>query len=105
MIDQGSKVEIMYPDLYRGIGLTPNDLSTYDSSLVGFDGKMVMPIGQIRLPVVAKGKEVVVDFIVVDAFSPYIAILARPWLHAMEAAPSSLHLKIKFTTDTGGGRD
>lgn len=50
---------------------------------------------------VAKGKEVLVDFIVVDAFSPYITILARPWLHAMEATPSSLHLKIKFTTDTG----
>lgn len=44
MIDQGSKVEIMYLDLYRGIGLTPNDLSTYDFPLVGFDGKMVMPI-------------------------------------------------------------
>lgn len=39
VIDQGNKVEIMCPDLYRGIGLTPNDLSTYDSPLVGFDGK------------------------------------------------------------------
>ena len=26
-----------------------------------------------------------VNFIVVDAYSPYTAILARPWLHAMEA--------------------
>lgn len=90
----------MYPDLYHGIGLTPNDLSTYDSLLVGFDSKMVMSIGQIRLPVIAKGKEVLVDFIVVDAYSPYIVILAWPWLHAMEAIPFSLHLKIKFLTNT-----
>lgn len=69
--------------------------------MVGFDSKMVMSIGQIRLPLTAKGKEVLVDFIVVDAYSPYIVILAWPWLHDMEAIPSSLHLKIKFPTDTG----
>ena len=27
MIDQWSKVEIMYPDLYKGLGLTPKDLT------------------------------------------------------------------------------
>ena len=69
--------------------------------MVGFDSKMVMSIGQIRLPLTAKGKEVLVDFIVVNAYSPYIAILAWPWLYAMEAIPFSLHLKIKFPTDTG----
>ena len=68
----------MYPDLYHGMGLTPNDLSTYNSLLVGFDSKMVMSIGQIRSPLTAKGKEVLVDFIVVDAYFPYIVILAWP---------------------------
>ena len=33
-----------------------------------------------------------VDFIVVDAFSPYIAILARLWLYAMGAVSSMLHV-------------
>ena len=28
--------------------------------------------------------------------SPYIAIAARPWLHAMEAVSSTLHLKVKY---------
>ena len=36
------------------------------------------------------------NFIVVDAYSPYTAIVARPWLHAMGAVPSSLHLKVKY---------
>lgn len=31
MIDQGNGVKIMYPDLYRGLGLKPEDLSKYDT--------------------------------------------------------------------------
>ena len=37
-----------------------------------------------------------VDFIMVDAYSPYTAIMARPWLHAMGAVSSTLHLKVKY---------
>ena len=68
----------MYPDLYRGLNLKPEDLTTYDSPLVSFDGKVVIPKGQIRLPVQAGSETVEVDFIVVDAYSPYTTNLARP---------------------------
>ena len=51
MVDQGSAAEIMYPDLFKGLGLKPKDLTTYSSPLVSFEGKMVVPKGQIRLPV------------------------------------------------------
>ena len=64
----------MYPDLYKGLGSKLEDLSKYDTSLVGFDGKVVVPKGQIKLSVVTEGKEVRVNFIVVNAFSPYMAI-------------------------------
>ena len=37
-----------------------------------------------------------VDFIVVDAYSSYTAIVARPWLHAMGAVSSTLHFKVKY---------
>ena len=37
-----------------------------------------------------------VDFIVIDAYSPYIAIVARPWLHTLGAVSSTLHQKIKY---------
>ena len=39
MIDQGNAVEIMYPDLYKGLGLKPENLTTYSSPLVSFEGK------------------------------------------------------------------
>ena len=68
----------MYPDLYKRLNLKPEDLIAYDSPLLGFDGKVVLPRDQIRLPV-QEGSEVVeVDFIVVDVYSPYTAIMARP---------------------------
>ena len=50
MVVSGSGAEIMYPDLYKGLNLKPEDLTAYDSPLVIFDRKVVIPKGQIRLP-------------------------------------------------------
>ena len=91
MVDRGSSVEIMYPNLYKGLNLRPEDLMIYNSLLVSFDGKVVILRGQIRLLVQVGSKVVEVDFIVVDAYSPYTAIVARHWLHALGAVSSSLH--------------
>ena len=77
-MDQGSEVEIMYSDLYKGLNLKPEDLEKYDSPLVGFDGRIVIPRGMIKLSVQAGDKEVKVNFIVVETYSPYTTILARP---------------------------
>ena len=96
LVDQRSGAEIMYPDLYKGLNLKHEDLERYDSPLVGFDGRTVIPCGMIKLPVQASDEEVQVNFIVVEAYSPYTAILVRPWLHAMRAMSSTLHLKVKY---------
>ena len=39
-----------------------------------------------------------VDFIVVDAFSPYTAIMGRPWLHSLGAVSSTFHQKVKYSS-------
>ncbi|XP_030924609.1 uncharacterized protein LOC115951571 [Quercus lobata] len=96
MVDQGSGAKIMYLNLYNRLGLKPEDLIAYDSSLVSFDGKAVIPRGQIRLPIQAGSKVVEVNFIIVDAFAPYTAIMAKPYLHALGAVSSTLHLKVKY---------
>ena len=36
------------------------------------------------------------NFIVVDAYSPYTVIVAILWLHTMGVIPSILHLKVKY---------
>ena len=43
LIGQGSDADVMYLDLFRGLGLKNEDLSKYDTLLVGFDGQMVIP--------------------------------------------------------------
>ena len=96
LVDQGSGIEIIYPDLYKRLNLKSKDLTAYDSLLVNFDGKVVILRGQIRLPMQVGLEVVEVEFIVVDAYSPYTAIIARPWLHTLGAVSSTLHLKVKY---------
>ena len=91
LVDLGSVVEVMYPDLYKGLRLKPEDLTTYNSLLISFEGKIVILMGQIKLSIQIGSKMVEVNFIVVDTYSPYTVIVARPWLHAMEAVPSTPH--------------
>lgn len=52
----------------------------------------------IRLLIQAGNEVVQVNFIVVKAYSSYIAILARPWLHALGVVLSTLHLEVKYPT-------
>ena len=91
----------MYPNLFEGLGLKKQDLMKYDTPLVSFNGRVVIPEGQISLSVNMEGKEVMVTFIVVRSFSPYTAILGRSWIHAMKAVPFTLHVKVKFPTEHG----
>ena len=88
----------MYLNLYKGLNLKPTDLSKYDSPLVGFDRRTVAPKGMIKLPMQMRDEMVEVEFIMVNAYSPYMAILARPWLHAMGAMSLTLHMKVKYPT-------
>ena len=83
MVDQGSVAEIMYPDLYKGLNLKAEDLMPYSSPLVSFERKIIIPKGQVRLPVQTSSEVVEVDFIVVDTYSPHTAIFARPWFHTL----------------------
>ena len=96
MVDGGSTAEVMYPDLYKGLNLKPEDLTPYSSPLMSFDGKLVIPKGMIRLPIQTGPEIVEVNFIVVDTYSPYTAIIGKPWLHTLGAVVSSLHQKVKF---------
>ena len=100
LVDQGSAIEIMYPDLYKGLNMKPEDLTAYESPLVSFEEKTVIPKGQIRLPIQTNSEIVEVNFIVVDSYSPYTAIVARLWLHALGAVSSTLHRKVKYPSES-----
>ena len=50
----------------------------------------------IRLPIQTGLEIMEVNFIMVDTYSPYAAIVGRPWLHTLGVVASSLHQKVKF---------
>ena len=100
MVDQGSAAEIMYPDLYNGLSLRAEGLMPYSSPLVSFEAKVIAPKGQIRLLVQTGSETVEVDFIVVDAYSPYTEIVAKPWLHTLGAVSSTLHQNVKYPSES-----
>ena len=45
LVDQGRAVEVMYPNLYKGLNLKLEDLTAYDSPPVSFKRKTVTPRG------------------------------------------------------------
>ena len=45
MVDQGTVVEIMYLNLYKGLNLKAEDLTPYSSPLVSFEGNITIPKG------------------------------------------------------------
>ena len=63
---------------------------------MSFEGKIIIPKGQIRLPVQTGSETVEVDFIIIDAYFPYTAIVAKPWLHTLGAVSSTVHQKVKY---------
>ena len=89
LVNQGNAVEI----------LKPEDLTTYDCPLASFEGKTIISKGQIRLPIQTDSEVVKVDFIVVDAYSPYTAIVPKPWHHVLGAVSSTLHQKVKYPSE------
>ena len=78
MVDGGSVAEVMYPDLYKGLNLKLEYLMPYSSLLMSFDEKLVIPKGMIRLPIQTDPEIVEVNFILVNTYSPYTAIVGRP---------------------------
>ena len=91
MVDNGSVAEIMYPNLYKGLNLKSKDLMPYSSPLMSFNRKLIIPKGMIRLPIQTGPEIVKVNFIMVDTYFPYTAIVNRPWLHTLGAVASFLH--------------
>ena len=77
------------------------------TSLAGFGGTKVHPIGTMTLPITIvaylrqQTKEV--NFLVVDYSSAYNAINRKPTLNALRAATSTYHLLVKFPTKYGTG--
>ncbi|XP_013632711.1 PREDICTED: uncharacterized protein LOC106338229 [Brassica oleracea var. oleracea] len=96
LIDTGSSVDLIFRGTLQMMGVDLNDIKASTRTLTGFNGFSETILGTIRLPVCACGVTRMVKFAVVSTKAPYHAILGTPWIHSMQAVPSTFHQCIKF---------
>ncbi|XP_074574636.1 uncharacterized protein LOC141831105 [Curcuma longa] len=99
-VDTGSSVNIIFKKAFDQMQIDEADLEPMATSLYGFTGNEVRPLGQIRLAI-SLGEEPARRtrysfFTIVDAPSSYNVILGRPTLSAFSTVVSMYHQKIKF---------
>nr|XP_016505890.1 PREDICTED: uncharacterized protein LOC107823711 [Nicotiana tabacum] len=70
-------------------------------TLSGFDNSSIVTKGEVILTTFAEGVVKDTKFQVVEMYMAYNMILGRPWIHEMEAVPSTLHQVIKFSSQWG----
>nr|GEW10892.1 reverse transcriptase domain-containing protein [Tanacetum cinerariifolium] len=75
------------------------------TSLTGFSGETIWPLGQLRLLViigdVTHSTKAWMNFMIVKSLSPYNGIIGRPGLKAIQAVPSTVHRMLKFLVEGG----
>ncbi|XP_019242000.1 PREDICTED: uncharacterized protein LOC109222045 [Nicotiana attenuata] len=100
LIDPGNSVNII---LLRVL----NEMQAEDKlvpkahTLSGFDNSSVVTKGEVVLTTFAEGVVKDTKFQVVEMDMVYNMILGRPWIHEMDAVPSTLHQVIKFPSQWG----
>ncbi|GKC98970.1 reverse transcriptase domain-containing protein [Tanacetum coccineum] len=100
-INGGLSFEILYEHCFNR--LRPeikNQMVPATTSLIGFNGEIKWPLGQITLLVKIGDDEhsmsAWMDFMVVRSTSPHNGIIGRPGLRKIQAVPSTTHRMIKF---------
>ena len=108
LVDNGSSTDILYYPAFLQMRLGRDLLRPACSSLIGFGGMKVQPVGIVTLPVMvgSYSQQItkLVNFLVVDCSSLYNAIIGRPTLNSWKAVTSTYHLSVKFPTEYGIGQ-
>ncbi|KAJ9535562.1 hypothetical protein OSB04_un001302 [Centaurea solstitialis] len=101
LIDGGSSANVIFAETLKIMGIDRSNIVRRTTTLIGFNGDATSTLGEIILPVFAKGINKQTKFNVIDCPSAYNAKLGRPWIHDMKAVPSTYHQKIKFPSPWG----
>ncbi|KAJ9544554.1 hypothetical protein OSB04_024261 [Centaurea solstitialis] len=81
LIDGGSSANVIFAETLKIMGIDRSNIVRRTTTLIGFNGDATSTLGEIILPVFAKGINKQTKFNVIDCPSAYNAILGRPWIH------------------------
>nr|GEX90478.1 reverse transcriptase domain-containing protein [Tanacetum cinerariifolium] len=105
-IDGGSSMEILYEQCFNRLWPEiKSQMVPATTSLTGFSGETIWPLGQLRLLVIigdaAHSTNAWMNFMIVKLLSPYNGIIERPGLKAIQAVPPTVHGMLKFPIEWG----
>ncbi|RRT59911.1 hypothetical protein B296_00028363, partial [Ensete ventricosum] len=99
MIDTRSSINVLYFDAFQKLGLTIIDLSSVSSTLTGFTGDSIAPLGMTILLVTIgqelRSKTRMITFMVVNLMLAYNVIFNRSILNKLRAIVSTYHQGMK----------
>lgn len=100
LVDTGSSVDILFKSALDDMGISDLKLERTNTSLKGFGGGRLTPMGIIELPITLGTKPfertMMLDFVVVEERSPYQMILGRPFMRISQCVVSTHYLALKY---------
>ncbi|XP_052291838.1 uncharacterized protein LOC127900684 [Citrus sinensis] len=107
LVDTGSSVNILFKSALDDMGIADLKLERINTSLKGFGGGRLTPMGIIELPITVGTKPfertMMLDFVVVEERSPYQMILGRPFMRISQCVVSTHYLALKYRVNGGVG--
>ncbi|XP_026416749.1 uncharacterized protein LOC113312208 [Papaver somniferum] len=100
-IDGGSSVNVLFYDTFKQMELNDEHLLSSYYTIYGFNGAATKPLRDIVLQLDAGPMKVDTRFSVVDAPSPYNAIIGRRWVHKLKGVAATYHQYLRFPTSQG----
>ncbi|XP_026422479.1 uncharacterized protein LOC113318525 [Papaver somniferum] len=100
-MDGGSSVNVLFYDTFKRMKLGDEQLMSSYYTIYGFNGAPTKPLGDIVLQVDTGLMKVETLFSVVDAPSPYNAIIGRKWVHKLKGVATTYYQYPKFHTPDG----
>nr|GEV49615.1 reverse transcriptase domain-containing protein [Tanacetum cinerariifolium] len=105
-VDGGSLMEILYEHCFNRLRpKIKSQMVPTTTSLIGFSGETIWPLGQLRLLVIIRdanhSTRAWMNFMIVRSLSPYNGIIRRPVIREIQAVPSTAHKMLKFTIEGG----
>ncbi|XP_052291712.1 uncharacterized protein LOC127900595 [Citrus sinensis] len=100
LVDTGSSVDVLFRSTLEEMGIADLRLGHTNTSLKGFRGGKLVPLGVVELPITIGNspteRTMILDFVVANEEGPYQMILGRPFLRMSKAVLFNNYLALKY---------
>ena len=99
LLDNGSALKICHLATAIALGYAPSNFGPSTQTVRAYDSTRREVIGTLKIELLIDPTTFVTVFQVLRIPTSFNLLLGRPWIHRVEAIPSSLHQKVKFIHD------